>query len=247
MRRSGGLMMAVSIVCTGACTVHVGGDVGNVGEEFTNSLSLDAQADWQSGPLPEGSELGPQVIDVGGSGEPPTVEPGGSFRVSVPFSGSGVAGVNVGFGGGSYFFVPAGVGSGSVSVGAQIGSDVCANLGDICHQIQCYEQVVTTSGTFSKAQAMQLVLNCTGGVDCDGNRTYCCNSTGSCGSAVPTPAPIRCASGLTYSLDVCVAMDASTGYYDVSGQQFTFTPTDSASVMAAAQAATNYGVGLCTD
>lgn len=229
------------------CTIHLGGDTGDVANEFTDSLRPSTPSDMRLGPMPEGSDLGPQIARLPSSGAPPTFAPGDSVALMLPHTGGAdVVGVNIGFGGDSYFRVPATPGGGAVSFNATISPDVCNNLGDICHQIQCYEQVVTSTGTFSKAEAMQLVLNCTGGVDCDGNRTYCCTSTGTCGFAAPMPTPITCGDGRTYAFDTCVTTDGSAGYYDVSGRQFTFTPTDSTSIQSAANAATAYGTSLCS-
>ena len=56
----------------------------------------------------------------------------------------------------------------------------CANLDNVCHQIKCYEQVTTADGTFSKSAAQDMVLNCTGGRDCNGNLVGNCSQPESC-------------------------------------------------------------------
>jgi hypothetical protein len=45
------------------------------------------------------------------------------------------------------------------------GADVCDSLDDICHQIECSEQVVTSEGVVSLARAVQIILDC-GGTGC---------------------------------------------------------------------------------
>ena len=57
-----------------------------------------------------------------------------------------------------------------ITVPAKLGGSVCDGLANTCHQIKCYEQVTLPDGkTVSKAAAMQIVLNCTGGADCNGS------------------------------------------------------------------------------
>lgn len=163
------------------CAAVVACGSGDPAEEFTNSLHFGVPAMKQSGSMPEGSSDGPQVVPLGGG--PMTVSPGTAGTLSVPWSGGAVQSINIGFGGGAYFQVPvpnaAGQSSGMIQVPVDFG-DFCANLGDVCHQIKCYEQVTTASGTVSKAAAQDMVLNCTGGRDCNGDLVGTCTSAGAC-------------------------------------------------------------------
>jgi hypothetical protein len=133
--------------------------------------------------------------------------------------------VNIGFGGSQYFNVPvpaaAGKQQGVVNIPANVASDVCTgfNLSNVCHQITCYEQVVTPSGTYSKAQGMQLVLYCNGGNDCQGNpadastsdappadtgvdvpldQGGCRPTTFGSGDCIPAPGPPSCPVGMDF-------------------------------------------------
>ena len=161
----------------------------NVASAFAAAVTIPGATVTRS-PLAEGDAgfVGPTVIVTPGS--PPmevrlTPTDGGtasgstSLNLAIPYQGGGVGSVNIGFGSGtapptSFFAVPtpsaAGVSSGLLSVPAQIPNNFCSGLAvqNVCHQIKCYEQVVTPAGTFTKATALAMVINCTG-QDCNGN------------------------------------------------------------------------------
>ena len=128
------------------------------------------------GSQPAGESIGP-TVDLGASSEGSalTVHPGDDIVFDVAWTGGAVGGANVGFGGPSYFQVPAPPGSGGgssghVLAGAKVDTDVCNHLGSVCHNIECYPQVALPDGSrVSKQVAMKLVLNCTGGIDCNGD------------------------------------------------------------------------------
>src|SRR5207237_579767 len=90
------------------------------------------------------------------------IRPGSQLLLAVPWSGGAIGQMQIGFGGGCKVRAPVagGASSGVAMLPAQIDPSVCANLASICHQIKCYEQVVTPSGVVSKAVARQMVLNC---------------------------------------------------------------------------------------
>jgi hypothetical protein len=140
-------------------------------EAFTKGVEIGVPSSKVDGPLPEGDPNGPTVIPLPNQTDAPLmVAPGESFNLTVPYQGGTVSAINIGFGGSQHFNVPvpqgAGKTSGQVIVPARVGAGVCANLGAICHQIRCYEQAGTP---FGKTANQQIVLNCTGGKDCNGN------------------------------------------------------------------------------
>lgn len=166
-------VLAVSAgACLGSSSGGGGGGSSDAAEALTKGLDFGAQATVTEGSLPQGSSGGPGVTPPSGA-QPLEIKPGEPATFMIPWQGGAISGVNIGFGGSAYFAVPApsaqGKTQGTVAVTAQVSNSVCSNLSDICHQIQCYEQVVLPGGaTVSVASAMQVVLNCSG-KDCNGN------------------------------------------------------------------------------
>lgn len=208
------------------CTVHLGDSGGgNAAEEFTDNVEI---SDGQriNGAPPTGTFDLPAATGSGG-----TVSPGNSFTIPVPTGVADVAAVNVSFGGGSYFRVPVN-GTGAIAASA---GNFCGNLSDVCHQIRCYEQVVTSSGTVSRQQALNMVLNCTGGTDCNGNQACTCTQA----AGVPT----SCRTTITMQYCICPNFSA---YYLVNSRRFSIADARVASqTQTAATAAVNYAVSLC--
>lgn len=192
-------IVTVPLVLSWSCLPEgsSGGESGKSGdpaEELTNALDFQGQATTTSGPMPEGTAGGPTVSPLPGAGPLPA-DPGAPIQFQIPWAGGPISGVNIGFGGSKFFKIPVAQGGqsqGMVSITANLKSSVCANLADTCHQIQCYEQVTLPNGTtVSKAAAMQVVLNCTGGTDCNdaGTGDGGSSEAGTCGD----PAfPIAC-------------------------------------------------------
>jgi hypothetical protein len=183
----------------------------SVAEAFTNALDFGGQASPTVGPLPDGTTGGPTVTPLPGT-EPMTVQPGAGITFDIPWQGGEISGVNLGFGGSKHFHVavPAAGGqtSGVIGIQASLASNVCADLGDTCHQIQCYEQVVFPDGsTVSKEAAMQIVLDCTGGVGCDGG--------GSCGGHTQCTQYCSCVTSNQAAFDACdeALLDCDDGCY----------------------------------
>lgn len=215
---TGNRSCAVLFTMLTTCNIHIAGDSsGLAGVQFSDSVNIPGSTPY-TGDLPSGTFPYPGAS----SSTAPMISPGGSFNIPIP-TGGNVRAVNISFGGGRYFQVPA---NGRSSVSANAG-DFCSNLADVCHQISCYEQVVTSEGTYSQAMAQQMVLNCTGGTDCNGNASCQCTGGGS-----------PCA------LQTCVCSDLS-GYYLVNGRRFPYSATDQASVTRAAEAATNFTLSSC--
>jgi hypothetical protein len=69
------------------------------------------------------------------------------------WSGSLTISSNGGGGGG-------GSSSGTGSVSFTVPQNICANLSSICHQIICYEYAVTSAGTISRGNIMQVAMQC---------------------------------------------------------------------------------------
>jgi len=167
----------VAVACSSSGGVGGTGKNGDPSEAFTDSLEFGAGVSVTplDGDQPEGSDgTGVSVEPLPGSGEPLTVKPGEAFDLRVPWSGGNISALIVGFGGSKYFRVDVPQGStstgGIVNVPVTVKPSVCGSLANVCHQIQCYEQVALPDGTtVTKAMAQSMVLNCTGGKDCNGN------------------------------------------------------------------------------
>lgn len=187
------------------------GASGNAADAFTNALDFGGQATPKVGPLPDGTAGGPTVTPLPGT-EPLEVTPGMPLALQIPWQGGEIQGINVGFGGSKYFQIPvpdaAGQSSGMISVDAQLSANVCSNLADTCHQIQCYEQVVFPDGTtVSQAAAMQIVLDCTGGAGC--------NQTNNCGGHTTCLQYCSCVTNNQAAFDACdqAQLDCADGCY----------------------------------
>lgn len=153
-----------------------GGGTGNtksLEDAFTDALEIGVPNTPVVGPLPDGTSGGPQVTPLPGTA-PLAASPSASLSFAIPWQGGAIQSINIGFGGSKYFSIPVpqagSQSSGMITVPAKLGASVCDGLANTCHQIKCYEQVTLPDGkTVSKAAAMQIVLNCTGGSDCNGN------------------------------------------------------------------------------
>jgi hypothetical protein len=156
-------LLALSSVS--ACSDAVGRTL-SAEEAFTDAITFGAAVKRLSGAMPKG-EATDVNIDVP-DGPSMVVKPGTSLTLSLPWSGGKASAVQFGFGGSVHFQAPVSAGtSGMVQLDADLGADVCSRLKDVCHQISCYEQVLLPDGkTVSKAAAMTLVLDCTGGTGC---------------------------------------------------------------------------------
>jgi hypothetical protein len=120
-------------------------------------------------PLPAGVSTGPQVVALPELETAPIIAPGDSFNFAVGWQGGPIASVNMSFTVNQYFSIPVPLAGteqeGVATIPASLAAAVCESLDDICHQIECLEQVVTADGNVSVAQARQLVLDC-GGAGC---------------------------------------------------------------------------------
>ena len=163
------LVPALSVVVLSACSV----DDRNVsaGEAFSDNLEYAVSNTPQVSPLPTGTSDGPQPVALAANSAPLQVAPRGALSFGIGWQGGPIASVNMSFTLNQYFSIPVPLAgsdtSGVVTIPAVVGAAVCDSLDDICHQIECFEQVVTADGVVSVAQARQLVLDC-GGMGCGG-------------------------------------------------------------------------------
>jgi len=136
------------------------------GEAFTDNLSYGVMATPHVTPLPQGVGTGPQVVDATTTPAPMVVAPGDVLLFGVGWQGGTISSVNMSFTVNQYFSIPvpeAGAQTSCVAnIPATLGTGVCDGLDDICHQIECFEQVVTPEGVLSIARAQQIVLRCGG-------------------------------------------------------------------------------------
>lgn len=218
------------------------GGTQDVSSAFAAALSIPGST-RTNGPMGQGDAgfVGPTVVVTPGApalevkltaSDAGSASGSSTVSLSIPWQGGGVGSVNIGFGSGtapptSFFSVPtpsaAGVSSGMISVMAQIQNNFCAGLSvqNVCHQIQCYEQVVTPAGTFTKASALQMVINCTG-QDCNGNPVtpmdggLTCNNLQTSGGDVPETHTVelgRSSGSFAFSWDMRSQMDQMTVQY----------------------------------
>jgi hypothetical protein len=156
-----------ALLVNGACAEEKGDR--NAADAFTRSISYGVPATPRVTPLPDGVGTGPQVVTLPGDTAPMVVHPGDNLNFAIGWQGGPISSVNMSFSPGQYFSIPvpaAGAQTeGVVQIPASLAPNVCAQLGDICHQIACFEQVVTPEGTVSVEVARQLVLDC-GGTGC---------------------------------------------------------------------------------
>jgi len=139
------------------------------GEAFTRGIQFAVTATPQVTPLPAGVSTGPQVVPLPGDTIPTIVRPGDRIDFAVGWSGGTIASVNMSFTPNQHFSIPVpnagSQSSGVAQIPATLAGNVCDELDDICHQIECFEQVVTADGVVSVEHAVQLVLDC-GGTGC---------------------------------------------------------------------------------
>lgn len=107
--------------------------------------------------------LGP----IDGSVPPLEVYPGDRITVNIPFTAANqnVVGAGIRFGSvGPIAVVPVpgaqGTASGTMQFDVVIPPDICDDLGQICHDIKCYEFAVTDVGAISAANIADLALAC---------------------------------------------------------------------------------------
>jgi len=117
-------------------------------------------------PLPSAGDAPPLV---GGGDGAMVVTPGKTLALSAQWKDSRVAAINLNFGGDAFVRLPnpaPTLTGGSVGFQAVLDRSACDDLSAICHSLRCCMQAVTPSGTLSAPMAMQIVLDCTGGVGC---------------------------------------------------------------------------------
>lgn len=169
----------IPILLLAACSVYEG-------EELDSDIDLESSGE-PSEPPPDdgpfdipGAQSGlydpatdaSVVLSPHDPNSPPLeVHPGDTITVNVPFSApnQNVIGAGIRFGSsGPISVVPvsgaAGQSSGTMQFDVMIPASICADLGQICHDIKCYEFAVTDIGNVSAANIADIALACG---DCD--------------------------------------------------------------------------------
>jgi len=160
-----GVASALTLIALASCSV----DDRNVsaGEAFSDSLTYDVMNTPRVTPLPSGVSTGPQVVDLTAAPAPLLAAPGDRLQFAVGWQGGAITTVNMSFTLNQYFSIPVPLAgtdpSGVANIPATLSANVCDSLEDICHQIECFEQVVTADGVVSIARAQQILLDCGGG------------------------------------------------------------------------------------
>ncbi len=173
----------------------------DVGEEFSRHLTYGVEATPQVSPLPAGVSTGPQALALPGDATPSIVAPGDNFNFAVGWQGGPIASVNMSFTLNQHFSIPVPLAGAAVegvaTIPASLDATVCDSLADVCHQIECFEQVVTAEGNVSVARARQLVLDC-GGNGCGET------GTGTTQPGDPCDATAECIPGSVCFNEYCV-------------------------------------------
>jgi hypothetical protein len=166
------LTLAALAALLALCACSVDDRIVSAGEAFSDNLTYGVDNTPRVTPLPAGVATGPQVVDATLTPAPVLAAPGDNLSFVVGWQGGTIASINMSFTVNQYFSIPVpqagSMTSGVVNIPAQLGEDVCDQLDDICHQIDCFEQVVTAEGVVSVARAQQIVLDCGGG--CGGTK-----------------------------------------------------------------------------
>ena len=135
---------------------------------------------------------GVRAVAVGsGAGEGTgIIAPGTTVPFVAAWTGGMAQSVNISFGGGTFLELPlppAAQARGIVGFPAMVDSDFCQGIDAVCHALLCCMQIVTPSGRYSAPVAMQMVLDCTGGLGCPAPYNL---APGSCGpSTMDWPEP----------------------------------------------------------
>lgn len=140
----------------------------NAAEALLNDrVSLDGEGELLSEPDTDDSvEISSFVEDPSGASQM-AVAPGDVITVTLMFEApeGNVAGGAIRFGSEGEIHTKSlpeleGLTSGTLSFEITIPDDLCAELGEVCHSVLCYEYALTTDGRVSRANVRDVVTRC---------------------------------------------------------------------------------------
>lgn len=204
-------------------------------QAFTDAITVQ-NGTRREGAIPNDEGSSGLAIPAINQSSAPSIRPGDTFTITVPYSGGQASAVNVGFGGDSYFEVP--VNQSGTSGTVQITITVSSSLSlEEAAEVPCIYSVSGSDGSASPTEQTEIVACTQGGVctpgegdeddgdDDEGGSpgAYNCSSAGLVSDGEGCCAPsqeLGSCSGYTY----CMVMDSNGScqgsYYKADGVKY---------------------------